>query len=79
MITIQDRTVGNVRLRLVRREDPNPVLPDRYYLVLGYNPDPKWAMFRRYETGSQSRAELLFQRTYEKELAARLRLMEHVA
>ena len=76
MITIQEHLVGNIRLRLVAREDPNPELPPRFYLLLSSTPDGTYNLFRRYGTTSQRLAELWFQRTYENESEHQLRRME---
>lgn len=76
MITIQERLVGSIRLRLVCRPDPNPELPPSFYLLLSSSSDGKYTLFRRYGTASQRLAELWFERTYENESAYQLRQME---
>jgi hypothetical protein len=67
MITIQERSVGSIRLRLVRQMDPCPALPGRFYMVLQHTADPRLAAIRRYDTTSQRLAELWFMRAYENE------------
>ncbi len=71
--------MGNLRLRLVRRPDPNPELPQRFYLVISSTPDGICNMFRRYETVSQNLAKLWFERTLEHESEYQLRQMEAIA